>query len=86
VKKSNKYSANARRRIVEVIGFEEAEAEKLELVKKHMSLKQNEEVIKALISEKCDNIKRIEEEQRKQKIAEAKAMDHLEKSEYECPM
>jgi hypothetical protein len=80
------YPASTSRKIVEVIDFEGVEAEKLELVKRHMGLKQNKEAIKALISEKCDNIKRTEEEQRREKIAEAKAMEYLEKGEYECPM
>jgi hypothetical protein len=51
-----------------------------------MGLKHGKEAIKALIAEKCDNIKRIEEEQRRQKIAEAKAVEYLEKGEYKCPM
>jgi hypothetical protein len=71
---------------VEMIEFEEAEAEKLELVKRHMGLKQNKEAIKALIFEKCDEIKLLEEKQRKRQIEEAKAMEYLEKGEYECPM
>jgi hypothetical protein len=86
VKKLSEYPVGVGRKIVEVIDFEDAEAEKLELVKRHMGLKQNKEAIKALISEKCDNIKHIEEEQRRKKIAEAKAMEYLEKGEYECPM
>ena len=80
------YPANVSRKIVEMIEFEEAEAEKLELVKRHMGLKQNREVIKALICEKCDEIKLLEEEQRKRQMDEAKAMECLEKGEYKCPM
>jgi hypothetical protein len=87
VKKLKKeYPANVGRKIVEMIEFEEAEAEKLELVKRHMGLKQNREVIKALICEKCDEIKLLEEEQRKRQMDEAKAMEWLEKGEYKCPM
>jgi hypothetical protein len=87
VKKLKKeYPANVGRKIVEVIDFEEAEAEKLELVKRHMGLKQNKEAIKALISEKCDEIKLTEEKQRKRQIEEARAMEYLEKGEYSCPM
>ena len=82
----DEFSANYSGKIVEVISFEGVEAERLELVKKHMGLTQNKEAIKALISEKCDNIKRIEEEQNRQKIEEAKAMEYLEKGEYACPM
>ena len=78
--------ANMGRKTVEVIDFEEAEAEKLELVKRHMGLKQNKEAIKALIVEKCDAIKLTEEKKRKQQIDEAKAMEYLEKGEYACPM
>jgi hypothetical protein len=87
VKKLNKeYPANLSRKTVEMIEFEEAEAEKLELVKRHMGLKQNKEVIKALICQKCDEIKLLEEKQRKRQIEEAKAMECLEKGEYKCPM
>jgi hypothetical protein len=87
VKKLKKeYPANVGRKTVEVIDFEEAEAEKLELVKRYMGLKQNREVIKALICEKCDDIKLIAEKQRKRQIEEAEAMEYLEKGEYKCPM
>ena len=87
VKKLKKeYSANVGRKTVEMIESEEAEAEKLELVKRHMGLKQNKEAIKALIFEKCDDIKLTEEKQRKRQIEEAKAMECLEKGEYKCPM
>jgi hypothetical protein len=85
-KLNNEYSANVGRKTVETIYFEEAEAEKLELVRKHMGLKQNREVIRALICEKCDEIKLLEEKQRKRQIEEAKAMECLEKGEYKCPM
>jgi hypothetical protein len=87
VKKMKKeYSANVGRKTVEMIEFEEAEAEKLELVKRHMGLRQNREVIKALICGKCDEIKLLEEKQRKRQIEEAKAIEYLEKGEYKCPM
>ena len=87
VKKLKKeYSANVDGKTVETIYFEEAEAEKLELVRKHMGLEQNREVIRALICEKCDEIKLLEEKQRKRQIEEAKAMECLEKGEYKCPM
>lgn len=79
-------SANVGRKIVETIEFEEAEAKKLELVRRSMGLKQNTEVIKALICEKCDEIKRLEEKRRKRQIEEAKAMEWLEKGKYTCPM
>jgi hypothetical protein len=69
---------------VEAINFEEAEAEKLELVKKHMGLKQNKDVIKALVLEKFGAIKLAEENLRKQQIAEAKAMEYLEN--FTCPL
>jgi hypothetical protein len=87
VKKLKKeYPANVGRKIVEVIDFEEADVEKLELVKRHMGLKHNKETIKALIFEKCADIKLTEEKQRKRQIEEAEAMEYLEKGEYECPM
>jgi hypothetical protein len=85
-KLSNEYSANVGRKTVETIEFEEDETEKLELVRRHMGLKENKEVIRALICEKCDEIKLLEERQRKRQIEEAKAMECLEKGEYKCPM
>jgi hypothetical protein len=85
-KLNNEYSANVHGKTVETIEFEEAEAEKLEVVRKHMGLKQNIEVIRALICEKCDEIRLLEEKQRKRQIEEAKAMECLEKGEYKCPM
>ena len=72
------------RMTVEAIDFEEAEAEKLEVVKKHIGLRQNREAIKALILEKFGEIKLAEENLHKQKIAEAKAMEYLEK--FTCPL
>jgi hypothetical protein len=69
-----------------MIEFEEAEAEKLELVKRNMGLEQNKEAIKALICEKCDEIKLLEEKKHKRQTEEAKAMECLEKGEYKCPM
>jgi hypothetical protein len=85
-KLSKEYPANAGRKIVEVMDFEEAETEKLELIKRHMGLKKNKEVIKALIAEKCDDIKLTEEKQRKRQIEEDRTMEYLEKGEYTCPM
>jgi hypothetical protein len=80
------YLSNVSGKIVEVVDFEEAEVEKLEIVKRHLGLKQNKEAIKALIVEKCNEIKLAEEKQRKRQIDEAKAMEYLEKGEYICPM
>ena len=68
------------------INFEDADAERFEVVKKHMGLKQNTEVIRALISEKYNEIKFQEEKRRLQRIKEAEAMEWLEKGEYKCPM
>jgi hypothetical protein len=85
-KLSKEYPANVGRKIVEVIDFEEAETEKLELIKRHFGLKHNKEAIKALIAEKCDDIKLTEEKQRKRQIEEARTMEYLEKGEYYCPM
>jgi hypothetical protein len=85
VKKLKKeYPLKKGRKIVESIDFEEAEAEKLELVKRHMGLKQNKEVIKALILEKFDEIKLAEDNLRKQQITEAKTMEYLEN--FTCPL
>jgi hypothetical protein len=78
------YPVKRGRKIVEMVDF--AEAEKFKLVKRHMGLQQNKEAIKALIFEKCDDIKLTEEKQRKRQIEEAKAMEYLEKGEYTCPM
>jgi len=68
------------------IDFEDDEAEKFEVVKKYMGLKQNTEVIRALISEMYNQIKALEEKRRLQRIREAEAMEWLEKGEYKCPM
>ena len=66
--------------------FEAAEVEKFETVKRYMGLKQNTEVIRALISQKYNEIRALEEKQRLQRIREAEAMEWLEKGEYKCPM
>jgi hypothetical protein len=68
------------------IDFEDAEAEKFEVVKNYMGLKQNTEVVRALISEKYNELKGMEEKRRLQRIREAEAMEWLEKGEYKCPM
>ena len=68
------------------IDFEDAEAEKFEVIKKYMGLKQNTEVIRALISEMYNQIKALEEKRRLQRIREAEAMEWLENGEYKCPM
>ena len=68
------------------IDFEDAEAEKFEVVKNYMGLKQNTEVIRALISEKYNELKSMEEKRRLQRIREAEAMEWLEKSDYKSPM
>jgi len=87
VKKVNKeYPVKVGRKTVEVLDFDEAESEKLELVTRHMGLKQNKEAIKALIFDKCDEIKLTEEKQRKKQIEEDKAREYLEKGEYTYPL
>ena len=68
------------------IDFEEAEAEKFNTVKKYMGLKQNTEVVRALISEKYNEIQLFEQKRQAQFLKEAKAMEWLEKGEYKCPM
>ena len=60
------------------------EAEKFELVKRHMGLKKNKDVIKALILEKFDEIKLEEKNLTKQRIAEEKAMEYSES--FTCPL
>ena len=66
--------------------FEAAEVEKFETVKRYMGLKQNTEVVRALISQKYNEIRVLEEKQSLQRIREAEAMEWLEKGEYKCPM
>ena len=83
---NKKYHVKGDRKTVEMVDFDEAEVEKLELVKSHMGLKQNKEAIKALIFEKCEEIKLAEEKQRKKQIEEDKAMEYLEKGKYTYPM
>lgn len=68
------------------IDFEEAEAEKFRTIKKYMGLKQNTEVVRALISEKYNEIKLLEQRQQAQLAREAEAMEWLTKGEYKCPM
>lgn len=68
------------------INFGDVEAVKFEAVKKYLGLKQNTEVLRALVSEKYNSIRSIEEKQRQQRIREAEAMEWLKKGEYKCPM
>ncbi|MCK4477943.1 hypothetical protein KAU88_05395 [Candidatus Bathyarchaeota archaeon] len=68
------------------INFEDIEAEKFKIVKRYMGLKQNTEVIRALISEKYNEIRILEEKRRIQRIREAETLEWLEKAEYKCPM
>jgi len=68
------------------IDFEGTEAEKFRTVKKYFGLKQNTEVIRALISEKYNEIQLLEQRRQAQLAREAKAMEWLEKGEYKCPM
>ncbi|MFP3985585.1 MAG: hypothetical protein ACLFU9_06440 [Candidatus Bathyarchaeia archaeon] len=68
------------------IDFEEADAEKFSIVKKYLGLRQNTEVIRALISEKYNEIQLLNQRRQAQLAKEAKAMGWLEKGEYKCPM
>jgi len=68
------------------IDFEDTEAEKFNTVKTYIGLKQNTEVIRALISEKYNEIQLLEQRRYAQQIKEAKAMEWLEKGEYKSPM
>ena len=74
------------RKILIRINFEDIEAEKFKIVKRYMGLKQNTEVIRALISEKYNEIRILEEKRRIQRIREAETLEWLEKAEYKCPM
>lgn len=68
------------------VDFEGAEAEKFKIVKEYIGLKQNTEVIRALISEKYNEIQSLEQRRQAQLAKEAKAMKWLEQGEYKCPM
>lgn len=68
------------------IDFEGVEAEKFQSVKKYMGLKQNTEVIRALISEKYNEIELLEQRRQAQLARENKAWEWLEKGKYKCPM
>jgi len=68
------------------IDFEGADAEKFQTVKTYMGLRQNTEVIRALISEKYNEILLVEQRRQAQLAREAKALEWLEKGEYKCPM
>jgi hypothetical protein len=83
---SGEYSASSSGKTIETIEFDESYGEKLGLLRRHMGIEQNDEVIRALICEKCDEIKLLEEKQRRQQIQEAKSLEWLEKGEYKCPM
>ena len=68
------------------IDFLEDEVKKFKYVKKHLGLKQNTEVIRALISSKYNEIQISKQKQKAQLLKERKALELLEKGEYQCPM
>jgi hypothetical protein len=68
------------------INFEASEAEKFNTVKTYMGLKQNTEVIRALISEKYNEIHLLDQRRQAQLLKEAQAMEWLQNGEYTCPM
>ncbi len=68
------------------IDFEEDDAEKFQYVKKYLGLKQNTEVIRALISGKYNEIQLSEQKRKVQLAKENKALEWLEKGKYKCPM
>ena len=68
------------------IDFEGADVEKFQTVKRYLGLKQNTEVVRALISEKYNGILLLEQKREAQRTREARAMKWLEKDEYKCPM
>lgn len=66
--------------------FEDADTEKFITVKTYMGLKQNTEVIRALISQKFNVIRHLEQKQRSQQEIEKKALEWLENGKYTDPM
>jgi hypothetical protein len=87
VKKLNEeYPTELGGKTVEMVSFDKDGTERLELVKRYLGLKQNKEVFKALVYEKCDAIKRSQEAALKRQGEENRAMEWLEKGEYTCPM
>ena len=68
------------------IDFEGDDAEKFQYVKKYLGLKQNTEVIRALISGKYNEIQLLEQKRKVQLAKENKALEWLEKGKYKCLM
>jgi hypothetical protein len=68
------------------MNFEDKDAEKFITIKTYMGLKQNTEVIRALISQKYNEIRHQEQKQRNQREIEERALEWLEKGKYTCPM
>jgi len=75
-----------RKKIPIRLDFEGEEAEKFVAVKKWLGLKQNTEVVRAVIFEKYNEMKRLEKERIEQRIREEEAMRWLEHGEFKCPM
>ena len=68
------------------IDFEGDDAERFQYVKKYLGLKQNTEVIRALISGKYNEIQLLEQKRKAQLAKENEALEWLEKGKYKCPM
>jgi hypothetical protein len=68
------------------IDFEGDDAKKFQFVKKYLGLKQNTEVIRALISGKYNEIQLLEQKRKADLAKENEALEWLEKGEYKCPM
>jgi hypothetical protein len=68
------------------IDFDGDDAERFQYVKKYLGLKQNTEVIRALISGKYNEIQLLEQKRKAQLARENKVMEWLEKGKYNCPM
>jgi len=68
------------------IDFEGDDAERFQYVKKYLGLKQNTEVIRALISGKYNEIQLLEQKRKAQLAKENEALEWLEKGNYKCPM
>lgn len=77
---------NLLRKVPIRIDFKGDEVEKFQYVKKHLGLKQNTEVIRALISGKYNEIQLLIQMRKAQLVKENKALDWLEKGKYQCPM
>lgn len=68
------------------VDFDGEDAERFQYVKKYLGLKQNTEVIRALISGKYNEIQVLVQKRKAQLTRESKAVEWLEKGKYNCPI